>query len=45
MQHFLKMQKIFLLPEYIKLISRGVFLCVFAFGSTGIEKVNETGLK
>jgi len=45
MQHFLKMQKMFLLPEYKKLISRGVFVRVFAFGSTSIEKVNETGLK
>jgi hypothetical protein len=35
MQHVLKMQYIFLLPKYIKLISRGVFLHLFAYGNSG----------
>jgi len=40
MQRVLKIKKIFLLPNYIKLISRCLFLLVFAY-STGHLKVKK----
>jgi len=40
MEHILQMQQIALLPTCIKLITRCVFLCAFAFGNAGHLKVN-----
>ena len=40
MQHVLKYQQVYLLPKFIKLMYRGVFLHVFAHASTGHPKIN-----
>lgn len=40
----LKMQKISLLPTYMKCISRGVLLDVFTYVNEGCLKVNRHGL-
>jgi len=41
MQCVLKMKKIFLLPKYIKLISRCLFLLVFMYSNVGHLKVKK----
>jgi len=41
MQLVLKIKKIFLLPKYIKLFSRCLFLLVFAYSNIGHLKVKK----
>jgi hypothetical protein len=41
MQRVLKIKKIFLLPNHIKLISRRLFLLVFAYSNAGYLKVKK----
>ena len=40
MHHVLKIHQISLFSKYIKLISRGVFLCVFMRGNTEVKRLN-----
>ena len=43
-QHVLRIQNIYLLPKYIKYISKGVIILAFAYVKAGFNKIKKKAL-